>query len=502
MADNTELNAGSGGDIIATDDIGGVKYQRVKLSLGADGSAADALDGAGTVASGVQRVTLASDDPAVVSLALLDNTISGSEMQVDIVGALPAGNNNIGDVDVASVASIVPGTGATNLGKAVDSAVGATDTGVAMLAQRSDTPQTLTPADGDYVVPRADSSGRLWTQAVIAEGSAQIGKLAPNDGVDIGNVDVTSIVPGTAATNIGKAIDSAVGATDTGVGMLVQRVDSPSTHTPASGDWVAPRVNSTGLLWSIIRGLQTPNGDSVINDTSDSLKVTLYDTAGAAITAGSEYTENDQDVSISGVAIMFESNTTTSTLSPVSAATPLPVVVAGASTSTMEIVGDVAHDAAASGNPVRVGVKAESSLSGLTLVADGDATDLYAGLDGVLIVRPHAILEDLIQDRATNTNGTSTAFAGGFAANGSGVRNYMTSISIANSHATDFCTVDIRDGAAGSVLWTFPVPPSSGVTHSWDVPLKFTANTAAAYDVSAAVSTITISVNGFKSKAG
>jgi hypothetical protein len=30
MADNTTLNTGSGGDVIATDDIAGVKYQRVK----------------------------------------------------------------------------------------------------------------------------------------------------------------------------------------------------------------------------------------------------------------------------------------------------------------------------------------------------------------------------------------------------------------------------------------------------------------------------------------
>ena len=37
MADNTTLNPGSGGDIAATDDIDGVKWQRVKLTLGADG---------------------------------------------------------------------------------------------------------------------------------------------------------------------------------------------------------------------------------------------------------------------------------------------------------------------------------------------------------------------------------------------------------------------------------------------------------------------------------
>lgn len=37
MADNTILNLGSGGDTIATDDISGVKYQRVKIVQGGDG---------------------------------------------------------------------------------------------------------------------------------------------------------------------------------------------------------------------------------------------------------------------------------------------------------------------------------------------------------------------------------------------------------------------------------------------------------------------------------
>lgn len=41
MVDNTTLNPGSGGDVIASDDIGGVKYQRVKINYGADGSATD-----------------------------------------------------------------------------------------------------------------------------------------------------------------------------------------------------------------------------------------------------------------------------------------------------------------------------------------------------------------------------------------------------------------------------------------------------------------------------
>jgi hypothetical protein len=73
MADNVAITAGSGTSI-AADDIASVFHQRVKISLGADGSATDALGGAGAVASGVQRVTLASDDPAVTALAALQAT--------------------------------------------------------------------------------------------------------------------------------------------------------------------------------------------------------------------------------------------------------------------------------------------------------------------------------------------------------------------------------------------------------------------------------------------
>ena len=41
MADNTTLNSGSGGDVIASDDLSGVKYQRVKVNYGEDGYAQD-----------------------------------------------------------------------------------------------------------------------------------------------------------------------------------------------------------------------------------------------------------------------------------------------------------------------------------------------------------------------------------------------------------------------------------------------------------------------------
>ena len=177
MADNTVLNLGSGGDTIASDDIAGVKHQRVKLSLGADGTAADAPVGGG-VEAGTLRVTLASDSTGVLSVD--DN---GGTLTVDgtVTANLAAGTNNIGDVDVLS---LVPGTGATALGKAVDSAAGATDTGVAALFVRDDSLSALTPVEGDYAHGRVDANGAVHVR-VSAGGIAGI-------------VDDAAFTPGTS----------------------------------------------------------------------------------------------------------------------------------------------------------------------------------------------------------------------------------------------------------------------------------------------------------------
>lgn len=157
----------------------------------------------------------------------------------------------------------------------------------------------------------------------------------------------------------------------------------------------------------------------------------------------------------------------------------------------------VAHDAADSGSPYKFGAKAIAGLSGATLVAAADRTNLYAGLDGALITRPHCGLEDLISGVAAITDGSSTSV---IASAGAGVKNYITSVIIANNSATAV-TVDLRDGAAGSVKATLPVPANtSGVVCNFPVPLGFSAATAVCADPSAAATTVTVTLIGFKSK--
>jgi len=159
----------------------------------------------------------------------------------------------------------------------------------------------------------------------------------------------------------------------------------------------------------------------------------------------------------------------------------------------------VAHDAAASGSTGvnMAGGIATNSVEGLTQVAAADASRVTTDLNGCIVARNGTTLEELVSERVSNTNGTSTDMTGAFAAGGANVHAYITSVTIHNSHATTMGYVDLRNGAAGGIVWTFPAPATGGTTHNFDPPLKFSANTAVAYDVSAAITTVYISLNGF-----
>jgi hypothetical protein len=83
---------------------------------------------------------------------------------------------------------------------------------------------------------------------VLAAGSAAIGKLAANSGVDIGDVDVTSVLPGTGATNLGKAEDAAHSSGDVGVQALAVRTDAAAARAGTDGDYAPLEVDAIGRL--------------------------------------------------------------------------------------------------------------------------------------------------------------------------------------------------------------------------------------------------------------
>lgn len=222
-------------------------------------------------------------------------------------------------------------------------------------------------------------------------------------------------------------------------------------------------------------------------------------TAGAGTTVLTDECSTPQvgHAQIVKLAISTDGN---STIIPADATNGIDVDVTRVSGSVTTVAaGDVAHDAADSGNPVKIGGKVETALSGITLAVDGDRTDLYADADGVQVVKPYTVFGDILVERLSNTDGASTASTV-FGATAS-ARNCLTTIAVYNDSVTNGF-IDFRDGTAGTILFTLPLPAKGGAVTNFPVPLRqTTANTAFAFDVSAALTTVYISLIGFKSKA-
>lgn len=166
----------------------------------------------------------------------------------------------------------------------------------------------------------------------------------------------------------------------------------------------------------------------------------------------------------------------------------------GGTLTALQAVGNVAHDGVDSGNPVKVGLRATTSLAALTLVADADRTDGHAGVDGVLITRPHCNLEDIVTNVVTCTAGANTS---AIAAQGAGIKFHLLSVIIRNSGAANGNLI-LTDGSGGTTKADIPFPANTGTIYNPPIPIAFSANTAVFADPSGS-SDIIVTLVGFKS---
>ena len=211
----------------------------------------DVVSAPTTTVTGTVTANLSATDNAVLddiaqkladvetAVQLIDNAISGSEMQVDVVASLPAGDNNIGNVDIVS--SALPTGAATqttlaaaevHLGnietsvqliddivKSEDAAHSSGDKGVMLLGVRQDS-QADFGADGDYVPFSVDADGKLRVAAAAASGGATEAKQ------DVIETTLTAIETDAAAIEVLlTGIDSDTDAIKTSVAALDNAVD-------------------------------------------------------------------------------------------------------------------------------------------------------------------------------------------------------------------------------------------------------------------------------------
>jgi len=469
MADNTTIGAGTGGDTIASDDVGGVKHQRVKISIGADGVAADCStsnplpisDAGGSITvdgTVTANATLAAETTKVIgtvniAAAQTIATVTTVGAVTAITNALPAGTNAIGklaantgvDIGDVDVTSVIPGTGATSLGKAEDAAHTSGDTGVMALAVRRDADTTLADTTGDYAPLQVNAAGSL--------------KVAITSGAGSGG---TSIADAAAFTRATTSVTPIAGVVETSAPTLTNGNTGALSLT--TGGAVRVNVASGGVSGVVDDAAVTPGTTEVVM-----FGATFDDTSPDSV--------NEGDGGM--VRMSANRNLYTTIRDAAGNERGLNIDSSGQIAVTMASQGQIADDAAFTPATTRV------TVSGY--LADDTSTDSVDEGDGGA-ARMTLNRKQIMQPYESEANSWSYAApAGGLvtttgvtakAAAGAGLRNYVTSIQVINSHQTIGTEVVIRDGAAGTVLHRgWAQFTGGGYAIEFPVPLRGTANT-------------------------
>jgi hypothetical protein len=272
VASGTVIPISDGGGNISIDDGGnsitvdGTVTATIAAGATTIAKAEDAAHSDGDV--GVPALAVRRDTAS--SLAGADNdylpltTDSAGRLWVNASGAAVPITDNSGSLTVDGSVTVTQGTaanlnatvvgtgtfavqatiasGATSIAKAEDVASADADVGVPAMAVRKATPANTSGTDGDYEMLQM-SAGRLWTSATIdaalPAGTNAIGKLAANSGVDIGDVDVTTLPAITIAGAQTLATVTTVGTVTT--------ITNPVTEypTPSGASAQAPSNATT-----------------------------------------------------------------------------------------------------------------------------------------------------------------------------------------------------------------------------------------------------------------
>lgn len=176
--------------------------------------------------------------------------------------------------------------------------------------------------------------------------------------------------------------------------------------------------------------------------------------------------------------------------------TALGVTLTADSTNKLEVAGDEADDAAATGNPVRIAGRAKNfdgSAPG-KVSAEGDVTELVTDLERRLLVNPsHPNLF-----RAKSGVAAQQADVELKAAPGAATNVYVKSVWY-SANANTSWVLSSRSGTAASVsvTGTLYLLANTGKDIVFDPPLRLATNLALVYSTSTPVTNFTVGVSGW-----
>lgn len=378
--------------------------------------------------------------------SLLAGAVSGTEVQVDVVAPLPAGTNNIGDVDVLSLPSIPAGT--NNIGDvdilsiaAGDNNIGNVDivtmpgTGVEDAPEtaggtllmsgtvRRDTAASSAGTTGDNATLNTDSLGRLWISGAAVEDAAETaGGILLMAG---------SVRRDTAASSAGTTGDNATINTDS-VGALWTR-DTASQVDDAAFTVGTGRILPTGFLADETATDSVDEGDAgIARMTLNRRQITAGNMVDdATFTLGTDYANP-----VAGVAVNMDGT-----------------------------------------DPLAVSV-------------EGDVGALRSDPNRILLVnQSHPRWFNVSADYASAQTNTVVQ-----AAPGASLSLHITDLVISNGATAG--NITLLDGSGGTVKFEIYPAINGGVSLSLRNPIKLTANTALCI-TSTTVTTHSIFVSGY-----
>lgn len=259
MADNTTLNSGTGGDVIATDDISGVKYQRVKIVLGADGI------NSGDVSS--SNAMPVSDNGSSLTI---DGSVSVSNFPATqpVSGTVTA-NAGTGSFTVAQ-------TTAANLNATVTGTVTIQDGGNSITVDNGGTFAVQAAQSGNYTVRTQDGSGNALassTSAPVGTEQALIVRNVPSGTQTISGTITANAGTGTMNVSVQNA---SIPVTDNGESLTVDG----TVAATQSGTWNVGLNAGSNAIGSI-----TNTSFAATQATAASLNATVVGTGTFAVQA-------------------------------------------------------------------------------------------------------------------------------------------------------------------------------------------------------------------------
>jgi len=397
-----------------------------------------------TLPGGINQVLdlLTNNPPALGGeMAVIADGVNGS-----ILATVKALTNSkplmvaIADANGDQITSFGGGTQYTE-----DAAAAADPVGTAVNLVRKDTPAATVSTDGDNIAQRGTNFGAAYVQVVSSAGSF-----------------VDTFGGGTQYTE-----DAVAAADPVGNALIGVRKDTLASEVSADGDNIAARFTGKGEQYvKQVDPVAVTNADV----TTLAGAVRAEDAASAdghtgivnlavrkAAPANTSGTDGDYEMLQMSAGRLWASAT-------IDAAIPagnnnigdVDIVTLPASTNTLEVVGDVAEDAALAGNPIRVGVRASTAVP-TAMSADGDIVTPWADRSGALIVIP--------QPRSARIKATPTIATSGYVA-GDRVGTLMTftAAALATARSTQIVQASLTSRTATAKndlnLWLFETSPT------------------------------------------